>query len=332
MRTAVIVSDAAGLPPDVDGIDIARRPAKTSSARWRLVGKLVELYKIARGLLSVRADVFVQRTSSVETGFVGLVARLKGASFLWSSASDADFEFRILDPRRRNKIAYELGVRLANEIVVQTHHQRELCESTFGRTPTVIKSLGEPALPRTEEPQAFLWISRIVDYKRPLLYLELARINPAARFKMVGVPSHDDPELAREVEQAADAIDNLELLPPRPRPELLRLIESAVAIVNTAEHEGMPNIFLEGWARGVPALAFSNDPDGVIGTHGLGSCAFGSFDDFAAQARAMWTTRNDQAEMSARCRTYIARNHAPDVVAAQWAAAVDRARGRAPDP
>lgn len=327
MRTAVIVSDAPGLPQAVEGVDIARRPAKTASAGWRLVGKLIELCKIARGIASTRADVFVQRTSSVETGFVGLVAKLKRASFIWSSASDADFEFRILDPRRRNKLAYELGVRLADAIVVQTEHQRQLCESTFGRTPWVIKSLGEPAQPRTETPGAFLWISRLVDYKRPMLYLDLARAIPSAEFKMVGVPSHDDPGLAREVEQAAKAIDNLELLQPRPRPELLRLVDSAVAIVNTAEHEGMPNIFLEGWARGVPALAFSNDPDGVIGAHGLGDCAFGSFDDFANQARSIWSNRTDRSELSARCHRYIVENHGPDVVAAQWAKVVERARG-----
>jgi glycosyltransferase involved in cell wall biosynthesis len=325
-RTAVIVSDAPGLPPSVKGVDIARRPAKTSSARWRLVGKLVELSKIARGLGSVRADVFVQRTSSVETGFVGLVAKLKRSSFVWSSASDADFEFHILDTRRRNKMAYELGVRLADAIVVQTDHQRELCESTFGRTPFVIKSLGEPARPKAEEPEAFLWISRLVDYKRPMLYLDLARAIPSAQFRMVGVPSHDDPDLARDIERAAASIENLELLPPRPRPELLRLIDSAVAIVNTAEHEGMANIFLEGWARGVPALAFSNDPDGVIGRHGLGHCAFASFDEFVASARGMWGERGDQAVLSRRCQDYINDNHAPDVVTAQWADVLDRAR------
>jgi hypothetical protein len=88
--------------------------------------------------------------------------------------------------------------------------------------------------------------------------------------------------------------------------------------VNTGLYEGMPNVFLEGWARGVPALAHSHDPDGVILREGLGAFAAGSDERFAKLARELWGSRFDQTEVSARCRAYVAQEHAPEVVVARW--------------
>jgi glycosyltransferase involved in cell wall biosynthesis len=124
--------------------------------------------------------------------------------------------------------------------------------------------------------------------------------------------------LARKVVERCRNVTNIELLDSRPRTELLGLIESAVAMVNTADYEGMPNIFLESWARGVPALSLIHDPDGVIERESLGFFADGSPERFAAQARRLWQTRRNQSELQERCRDYVAREHGPDWVVDRW--------------
>jgi hypothetical protein len=116
----------------------------------------------------------------------------------------------------------------------------------------------------------------------------------------------------------ARSLPNLEILPSRPRAELMELVDRAVAIVNTSDHEGMPNTFLEGWARGVPALSLAYDPDGVIVRRRLGACAGGSPAGLAAAARQMWKTRLAEGDLADRCRTYVAERHAPDPVAERW--------------
>ena len=100
------------------------------------------------------------------------------------------------------------------------------------------------------------------------------------------------------------------------------LVDRAVAVVNTADFEGMPNIFLEGWSRGVPALALTHDPDGVIERHRLGSFANGSSENLVELARSLWEERSDQAGVAARCRQYILEYHSPETVSAQWVEAL----------
>ena len=96
----------------------------------------------------------------------------------------------------------------------------------------------------------------------------------------------------------------------------------AVASVNTAEFEGMPNVLLEAWTRGVPALVLSHDPGGVVGTYRIGAYANGSQDRLVALAREMWATRTDTSHrdrLGRLCQAYIAANHAPNSVLRQWA-------------
>jgi hypothetical protein len=118
--------------------------------------------------------------------------------------------------------------------------------------------------------------------------------------------------------RARDELPNLTVLDPRPRAELGSLIDRAVAVVNTSEYEGMPNVFLEGWSRGVPALAFSHDPDGVIAAHGLGAFAAGSRDRLVELAREQWESRGNQAEVAARCIGYVHHHHDAGVVCRAW--------------
>ena len=160
------------------------------------------------------------------------------------------------------RAAYKLGVRLAQTIVVQTDEQAALCRSAFSRDPVVIKSI-EPLSDMPDEPPlAFLWIGRLEVYKRPLDYVALARAFPEAQFWMVGVPTPKPCEAERLLGGGGGGAGGRA---PEPRPASASnlgrigvLIDRAVASVNTAEFEGMPNVLLEAWSRGVPALVLQS--------------------------------------------------------------------------
>lgn len=310
---------AADLPAEVEGVRIVS--LFPFAKRARFVGKFAEALVICRALWLAPSRTVVARCAGTQVGWVALYARLAGRRMVYASAGVADFDAVQFLPRRRERFLFELGVRLANAIVVQTSEQVELCERSFKRIPVMIKSLSALQEPQSDEPEAFLWAGRLAHYKQPLEFVELARAVPEAQFWLVGVPVPPSPrqaDVGQAVAEASEGLTNLHVLPPMPQSEIAGLLARAVASVNTCDFEGMPNTLLEAWSRGVPALALSHDPDGVIVEHGLGGFARGSRDELIRLAREQWATRTDRSEVAARCRRYIAENHSPEVIAVQW--------------
>ena len=316
LRVAFVVY-ADDLPESIDGLDlIVQRPNRVEVAGLRSVEAFLRtLVTVVRG----NAPVVVHRSRSAVTGLVGLAARITRRRFVYSSSNVVDFDFQRVESSARRVRLFRLGIRLAHQVVVQTPEQVALSRERFERDSVLIRSVAEPAAPRSGTPAAFLWIGRLTGQKRPHAYLDLAAALPEARFRMVGVPSvPEGPRLAQEVAERARSLENVELVAPRPRRELGPLYDDAIAVVNTAEFEGMPNVFLEGWARGVPALALHYDPDGTIVREGLGAFADGDPVLLAKLARSLSAERDGQQELASRCVAYVRRHHSLDAAVQAW--------------
>lgn len=336
----LVAASVPGLdsPASDQGVDFLIRPPYLGGGNIRR--RFRELATVRRTVREIDARVVITRGSGYHVGLIGLWTKLFRHQFVYTSASLLDFKSRGL-LKRRDRYLFRLGVALADKIVVQTEEQVELCRHRFGRVPILIRSICEPAEQSERNREAFLWVGRVEPIKQPVEYVELARSLPSARFWMVA-PAPDDPwtvgtpvagssELWADVEQAARMLPNFELLPSLPRPELLDLIARAVAVVSTSEFEGMPNIFLEGWARGIPALALNHDPDGIISRHCLGGFARGRRDRLVELARDLWDGRTAPSRYAARCRAYVHTDHSPEAVSAAWARVLCSSNHRPPE-
>jgi glycosyltransferase involved in cell wall biosynthesis len=311
--------DAPGEAPA--GVEVVQRAAWAGGGP---LGQLREAVRVWRGLWRADGRVQVFRMSSPALGIVAAYCRLRNRRLVFAGANNFDFTFERM-PGAAARRLYSFGVRTADAVVVQTSEQAELARAAFPglRRIEEIASFAEPAAP-AGEPLAFVWIGRLVDYKQPLDYLALAEALPEARFRMVAMETGETaPELSRELRERSARLPNLELLPPRGRAELGAVLDEAVAVVSTSGLEGMPNVFLEGWARGVPALSLRFDPDGRIAAHGLGHAAGGSFERFRDAADELWRERGERAELSERVRGYIERTHSEGAVGARWAVLLD---------
>jgi glycosyltransferase involved in cell wall biosynthesis len=314
---AIVLGTPSDLPEQARGVRVlAQPPRRRTSGALARTALAVGAF---RSMIGVRTRVLIQRNAGPTTAVAAVAARLRGAQFIYSSANVLDFEFGEFERRSLNVRLYEWGVRSASAVVVQTGEQGRMCRERFRREASIIRSLaGRPRL-RTQRPEAFLWVGRLHADKRPIAYLELARALPEAEFWMIAPPYSGEPgELRRALEEGSRQLPNLRLLEPRSREGVGQLMEQAVALVSTSDVEGMPNVMLEAWTRGVPALALSFDPDGVIERHGLGAFAGGDRSRFEQQAGRFWLERDDQTEVAARCMAYIETHHSEDAVVESW--------------
>jgi glycosyltransferase involved in cell wall biosynthesis len=300
----------------------------------RFVGAVREAIETWRALSLADAKVVVVRKRSAALGVAALFCRLRRRRLIFSSANDYEFLHDHFADGLPRRVLYSFGVRLADAVIVQSEGQLMLARRAYPRLRRLvhIPSFAEgapPSSPEQREPSGFLWIGRVVDYKRPLRYVKLARALPEARFLMIPVldPSEPDSPLLPEVRSAPRDNPNLRVRDPLAHADTMDLIGSAVAVVNTSRFEGMPNVFLEAWARGVPVLTLEADPDGVVGRHGLGVAAEGSWERFLAGARELWEGRAERDELSRRTRAYIQSVHSYESVGGRWRELIEKITG-----
>ena len=315
--TAIIVWPA-GPRPALTGTepDLVERPGYSGTGAR---AKVQEARHIWRAMREADARAYIFRGGGPQLLVGDLFCRAHRRKLVFSAASDQDFDFNRPDRTRANLRAYRAALRGADLTVVQRRDQGELAREAGLSPIELIPSFAEPADPTGSEPEAFLWVGRLVDYKRPLEYVRLAESLPDARFRMVWFATNETPEqLVAEVEAAEERLPNFEIVPQQPRGELLELISHSSAIVSTSRAEGMPNTFLEAWARGIPVVSLEFDPDGVIAEKGLGLVAHSARELSEAVAR-VWNNGELRAEMGRRARSHVSEIHSPPAVSREWA-------------
>ena len=301
-----------------------------------------QLARVWGALREADAATYVFRSGIPALGIGGMFCRAHRRRLVFAASNDLDFTFDFYEGRRPELELYRFGARSAAAIVVQNGRQAALARKEFPGVTRIeeIPSFAERAEAASASPSAFLWVGRLDAYKQPARYIELAEALPDARFWMIirrldparsgGSPGGDsDPTLERECIERASGLSNLSILEQRPHAEAMELVSRAVAVVNTGAAEGMPNLFLEAWARGVPVLSSEFDPDGRIAENGLGTAAGGSFGAFRAAARELWESRADRSGVFARTRAYVEATHGLDAVTARWRALISELGGGA---
>jgi glycosyltransferase involved in cell wall biosynthesis len=319
LRVAHIVfspNDPVALPPRLTLV-----PRKAAGAQ-SLAGRLQEIARVWRALSSADARVTIVRGNSPALGVAAIHSKVKRRRLIFSSASDSDFASAGTAGRSFAHQLYRIGVRLADVIVVQSEDQTRLAHQLPGpRRIAHIPSFCEPVGSSDDsggELNSMIWVGRVRSEKAPLRYVELAKALPDARFTMIPVVLDSKREY-HELQEAARSVENLELLERCPHPQLMKLISRAAAVVNTSDVEGLPNVFLEAWAQGVPVLSLKCDPDGIIARRKLGIATSGSWERFVAGARELLNGGFPRAEFSRRARAYVEEVHSVDAVATRWA-------------
>ena len=312
VRVSMITLDF-GQPPraELDGIVVHKtfRPHEGVPALRFVHPRLTATW---RALGEVDADVYYLRSASMLAGVIDAFCRGRGRRSIYAAASDADFDPRLAQIRfARDRWLYRRGLARVDRIVVQNEAQREACRRHFGREAALIPSCYElPEEAALENKGEVLWVGRMERGKRPLLALEVARRLPHRRFVLVGGEAHGEDADAgyyAEVHARGRALGNVEMTGFLPLAQVERRFDGARVLLNTSVYEGMPNTFLQAWARGIPTVA----------TVDVGAPVYPVVRDADAAAAEIERLLAEPAHWqgaSRRCREHFEQNHSTGAV------------------
>jgi glycosyltransferase involved in cell wall biosynthesis len=258
------------------------------------------LTSLWRALRAVDAGIYYYRSAAGWAGVVAEFCRRHGRKLVYASASDKDF-----DPAQggqirnaRDRWLFRRAIAGAHAIVAQNERQRAACKASYGRAAVVIPSVYVPPKNKGGSRQDLvLWVGTVHAGKRPGMLFDLARKLPQRRFVMIGGPG-PDPQFYEAMRARAAEVPNLEFKGFLPLAQVERWFDRACVLVNTSTYEGMPNVFLQAWARGVPTVA-TVDVESPV--HRVGTSV-------EALAQLVEQAIADPAQGRA-CRDYFERTH-----------------------
>jgi glycosyltransferase involved in cell wall biosynthesis len=305
-------------PTRLDGVAVYKsfRPDAGVPVLRFLHPRLTSMWRVLR---EVGADVYYQRSSAMWTGVIAEFCRRHGKRSIYAGASDRDFEIgqeQIL--HARDRWLYRRGLARVDRIIAQNSFQIESCRRNHGRDAVLIPSCYEPPSNckwSGPENDRVLWVGTIHGYKRPDWFLDIAERLPQRRFVMIGGPSVGGERLKpgyfEEIRARAARLPNVEFTGFLPLAQVEPWFDRARLLVSTSVYEGMPNVFLQAWARGVPTVA-TVDVGAPVNT------VFGDVEQGARRIEALFSDADLWQQASADSLAYFQRNHSSAEVLARY--------------
>ena len=293
---------------EIDGIQIIKA-FKPNAGLPVLRFLYPRLSSFWQGMKRANADIYFQSAAGMITGLAVAFCKLHHKKSIFYAAHNADFTEKPTHIKyRRDLWLYHYGVKHANEILTQNTEQQRLCKLMFNRDSIIVPNLY--ALPESSGNNAngyILWVSTIREFKRPALFVELAKSMPHFHFKMVGGFVPGDEALYENIKTQAESLSNLDFEGFVPYSGIDSYFNGARLVINTSHTEGFPNAFLQAWARKIPTISFF-DCGALVDEKPLGFIV-DSLENMRVIAEKLMTDDKTWLAQGERSQAYFSANH-----------------------
>lgn len=281
--------------------------------RTRYPGKFfkwVRVLNLAKTIFFMNTDVIITSAASEMLYFIStIISRVRRKISLFRLAHDRDVDFSYWR-RQSNRFGelYEKGVRRTSALLVQSEFQQSALEKQGFRNVYLVRN-GFPIRGNELDSREFcLWVGRAVEFKRPMLLLEIAKELPLMKFVMI-LPANENKtsmQLKEDIAMESKKLNNVEIIDFVPFHDIQNYFERAIVYINTSSLEGFPNTFIQAALASVPILTLGVNPDGIITERSMGYVA-----DNPKQA-AQWlkhATNNDLSSAGKNALAYVSEKH-----------------------
>ncbi len=259
----------------IDGITVYKS-FDINDRKYGALSFVAKIYNLLKTLRKADADIYYVRCATYLPGILFLFCKLNKKRYIYAASHNTNFLPNNLRLNRSHeRILYKIGLKHANQIIVQSNEQQKLLFKNFCLYGKVIKNFfpKKPSKSFKIHKKYILWVSTIRSWKRPEHFIRLAEKFSSEKFIMIGGKSTDqEGDLFDKVKERVKGIKNLSFLGFQPFHITESYFDQCKVFVNTSEYEGFPNTFLQAWSRGVPVISYF-DPDNVIEKEKLGYVA-----------------------------------------------------------
>lgn len=282
------------------------------TGRFKYVRSVWGAYRLMQLLRNVNPHICLVRAPGFEAGLTALFCVLFHKKLVYMASQH-------FEPERRKNYGMHLVrwmifkwvLRSADLVLSQHEDQQKQLQDYFGKDSVVRRNAYPVSHDRVldaDHKNTVLWVGRCDAWKRPELFIELARLFPSTPFVMVCPWSGDDVYFNR-IKIQAGWVHNLQFVSPIAFARIGPYFSRAMILVNTSISEGFPNTFLQALDARTPLLSFTADPGGVIEKYGLGYCAHDDFEQLKNDAHTLLNAADLREQMGERGYRYVAEHH-----------------------
>lgn len=232
------------------------------------------------------ADFYLHSACSLVTPLTALFCKLHHRRFIYRTAhtDETDGTYLRRHPIRGRLV--EWAFRSANRLVAQNDEDRQRLKQRLGLDSTVIRNACRLKEKQSHPREMILWVGRSDTFKRPHLFVQLARLFPQYPFTMITSRADKDTEYDTLV-QEAQSVPNLTFFPGLPFEQADAYFEKARLFVSTSQSEGFPNTFVQACKAATPILSLNVNPDSFLDRYDCGRCANGNWELFIDLFKAL---------------------------------------------
>ena len=248
----------------IKGLDFRKTQLSSAISLWRT-------YK------TIDADIYMLETASPGVPLTQMFCRKHNKHFVYRTAhlDETDGKYRKQNPVLG--CMFERALKKCSQVIVQNQVDYDNLSQRLGLASIIIPNGHRLTSDVDDSSQKILWVGRSAKFKRPYLFIELARKNPDKEFTMICQHATEDNDYHALVAQA-ESVSNLQFIQRVPFAQIDEYFSRASVLVNTSTAEGFANVFIQAFKHAVPVITLNVNPDNFLDEYKCGICCDDDFE------------------------------------------------------
>lgn len=260
-------------------------------------------------LRKVKPDLVIQRVGGIETGICALYTKIFRKKFIYSIAHDHEVIKNGITGI--SGLFYRIGLKLADLIISQSDNQTielELWKNKKFKNIKTINSGYEIPTHTKGSKDCILWVGRAVYWKRPRVFLRLAKKFPNEQFIII-CNKDNNINYWDKLNSEAKEIGNVKFIEHVPFQKIDEFFKNSRIFINTSIKEGFPNTFIQSLKNKIPIISLNVDPDNFLTRNKIGMFCNNKFSEMVENLKLLLETQELYETYSRTGFLYVQKNH-----------------------